>query len=92
MRLIVTRRASRKLQSIRSHIEKDDPLAARRVEGRIFALLDHLTANPKLGRTWDANTRALVVTPYPYRIHYSLADDALTIITFAHTAQRPPRL
>ena len=65
---------------------------AFRVLTRIKALTDMLAQHPRLGPAWDERTRAMNVTPYPYRIHYRIdeAGETVEVITIAHTSQRPP--
>jgi plasmid stabilization system protein ParE len=45
---------------------------------------------PEIAPEWVGGpTRALAVSGLPYRIHYWLRQDAVEIITIAHTSRKP---
>ena len=74
-------------------IARDDPGAARMVVRRIHEAVDHLKANPALGRPGRVpGTRELVVsgTPYivPYRVRPRL--NRIEVLRVFHASRRLP--
>lgn len=93
MKIIFSPRALLRLREIQAYIAYANVTAAARVVSRIRQSAEILSDHPRIGRDWDANTRALVVSGLTYRIHYRIDETAgvVEIITVAHTNQKPPR-
>ena len=93
MKVVFSPRAVRRHRQIQAYIAYDNVTAAAKVVNRIRQCAEILADHPKLGREWDAHTRAFVVSGLPYRIHYRIDEsaDLVEIITVAHVSQKPPR-
>ncbi len=93
MKVVFSPLALMRLREIQAYIAYDNVTAAATVLSRIRQSTETLADHPKLGRQWDARTRALVVSGLPYCIYYRIDEAAETveIITVAHTSQKPPR-
>ena len=93
MKVVFSPRALLRLREIQAYIAYDNVTAAVMVVNRIRQSTEMLADHPKLGKEWDSQTRALVVSGLPYRIHYRIDETAETVevITVAHTSRRPPR-
>lgn len=93
MKLIFSPIAEDRLREIQAYVAFNGGLnSALRVMLRIRQSAQMLTDFPLLGPVWDgSSTRMLLVSGLPYRIHYRLLEDAVEIITVAHTSQNPPR-
>jgi plasmid stabilization system protein ParE len=75
-----------------THIESDDPAAARLVARRITEAVDLLAAQPAIGRTGRvAGTRELLVPETRYLIPYRVRRGVVEIMRVFHTSRRPPR-
>ncbi|MCJ2139250.1 type II toxin-antitoxin system RelE/ParE family toxin [Methylobacterium sp. E-066] len=73
-----------------SEIAQASPQGARRVQGRIQAVLDFLLDQPRSGRlTSLGNLRRIPVQPYPYIIFYEVSEDGVVIIGIRHGARAP---
>lgn len=90
MKLAFSPRARGRLREIQTHLAfVADLNTALRVVTRIQQSTEILCDFPGLGPRWQGGeTRALIVSGLPYRIHYRLKDDTV----HAHTSQKPPRL
>ncbi len=88
MRIRYTRRAIKNLDSIRTHISKDNPKAAWVVASFIRRSINILKEWPYSGRaTEKENVRRLVVTNYPYVVHYTFRSNDVVILNVLHTSQ-----
>jgi toxin ParE1/3/4 len=76
------------LASIRRHVARDDPMAARRVGGRILSAAERLLDHPASGRTGRIpETRELVVAALPYVIPYRVRGEEVQILRVLHAAR-----
>ncbi len=93
MKVAFSPRALLRLREIQSYIAYDNVSAAARVVQRIRQSAEMLADYPQLGVSWDARSRALVVSGTTYRLHYRInaKADTVEIITVAHTSHKPPR-
>ena len=93
MKIELSPRARRDLLSIRRYISKDNPAAADQTLRRIRRAVDQLALIPELGRPWqDGPTRALSIAGIPYRVHYMIKGDVISVLTIWHTSRRAPTL
>ena len=93
LKIEISPRARRDLISIRRYIAKDNPAAADRTLQRIRRAVDNLALIPELGRPWEGGpTRALSVAGVPYRVHYRIKDDVISVLTVWHTSRLGPTL
>ena len=96
MQIVWTETAIRHLVAIQAYIERDKPMAARRVAKVIRETVSHLAMHPYLGTPGrKPGTRELVIAGMPYIVPYRVHDDRLTILAVLHGARRrrrtPPR-
>ena len=90
MRLRYTSPALADLGSILDHIAANSPQGARRVHARIQALVDLLSAHPRIGRrTEDPTIRRMPTTPYPYLVFYEVTETEIIIHAVRHAARDP---
>ena len=91
MRLVASGRAARRVGRIGTHISRDSPAAARRVEQALREAFDALASQPGLGRPFGRNVRRYVVPRLPYLVFYRPDDllDEVLILTVRHARQRP---
>lgn len=90
MKLRYTRRALRHLESIRVYLLERDAAASARVMGRVAAVMELLTAFPRMGHeTAVPGTRVMVVAGLPYIVAYAIAAEAdeLVVLGVFHAAQ-----
>ena len=78
----------RSLISIEAYIARDDPNAATRLGGRVFAAGESLAIFPNRGRPAGNGVRQLA-TVSPYIIRYRVHGDTVTILSIRHGARRP---
>jgi addiction module RelE/StbE family toxin len=95
-RVRFTKRAQADLQSLFTHISRDNPDAARALATRIRKACRGLRANPRIGpvvREFGMDTIRERVVP-PYRIVYQIRDDEIRILAVVHgrALVRPPVL
>jgi toxin ParE1/3/4 len=81
------RGALRDLNSIFAYISKDDPIAARKVIGRIREVADLLADAPRLGRQGQQGRRFLSVAGLPYVIIHRIHGESVQIVAIFHTAR-----
>ena len=93
MKLIISPLAAHRLREIQAHIALDGNLnAALRVVLRIRQTAEILTDFPELGPRWrGGQTRVLVVSGLPYRLHYRVEGGVVENLTVSHTSQKPRR-
>lgn len=90
-RLLWTRRALRRLESIGDFIAADSPKAAAKVMLRLQAVTANLRTHPAIGRTGRiAGTRELVLPDLPYIIAYRVTAANVQILSIVHASQRWP--
>jgi toxin ParE1/3/4 len=86
------------LSSILDYIAAHSPQGAKRVQGRIQAIIDLLLIHPHIGvRTDDPAIRRLTTPPYPYLVFYEIAETEIIIhrepifanITFGKRTAKP---
>ena len=64
------------------------PLAAKRFELAISAILEGIAAHPERGRELRPRVRRVVMRLFPYTVIYRLERDSLEIMAFAHASRR----
>ncbi len=90
MKLRYTLPALADLESILDYIASVSPHGAKRVQRRIQAIIDLLSAHPEIGgRTDDPDIRRLATLPYPFLIFYQIAKDEIVIHAIRHAARNP---
>jgi plasmid stabilization system protein ParE len=78
------------LGSILDYIAADSPDGAKRVQGRIQAIIDLLLAHPEIGiRTDDPTIRRLTTPPYPFLVFYEVMENEIIIHAVRHAARNP---
>jgi plasmid stabilization system protein ParE len=78
------------LSSVLDYIAAHSPQGARRVQGRIQAIIDLLLLYPGIGtRTDDPAIRRMTTLPYPYVIFYEATEAGLVIHAIRHSARDP---
>jgi toxin ParE1/3/4 len=93
MKAIVRESAYADLERIRTWIENDRPVAARRVIDLILENIERLARFPLMGRAGRvAGTLEWVVPSLPYIVVYTVnpRDDEIAIIAVFHGAQQRP--
>ncbi len=91
MRLKWHRKARQDLRKLRAYIAEDNPKAAADVAARILQAVEHLPANPAIGRPGRVmDTRELVVVNTPYLIPYRVMGDVIVILRVLHGARQWP--
>ena len=93
MRVVWNDEALDDLERIRDYIEEENPAAAIRAFQRLHDRLQHLAANPRMGRSGRvAETREFVFSDLPYigiyRIHTN--GNLVEILNIIHTARKYP--
>ncbi len=92
MRLRLTVRALRDLESIEAYIEKENPAVAHSVMSQIAQAFDWLCLFPNLGRRSDRpGTRQMAIPGLPLVIVYRLAGETIDVLTVFHSAQHPDK-
>lgn len=84
-------RARRDLEEIFAYIASENPEAAVRVRQAIFRTIRFVGARPYVGTRNARATelRSLLVSRYPYRVHYLLRGSEVWIVHIRHAARRP---
>ena len=90
-RLEWSARAAHDLLAIEAYIAVDNPVAAGRVEEYIIERTELLCEHPFLGRAPAASKpRRLVLTRYPYNVHYRVTSKKIRVVRVLHQALRFP--
>lgn len=91
MRVRVSPRARRDLQSIRDFYLAENSNAAERVAQEILRAIALLRHQPSIGirSIRRSDIRSKLVTGLPYRIHYRIRGAVLEILHVRHTSRRP---
>jgi len=84
--------AEHDLRAIRDYlIEHADSESAQRVRQYLYGRIERLRHAPQIGvRTTHPDIRLLPPTRYPYRIYYTLTEEAIVILHIRHSARRDP--
>ncbi len=91
MRIIWRPMALLGLESTREHIEKNNPVAARRVHEEILDAVRGLADFPHRGRAGRVGgTRELVTPGTPYIVAYTAAKGEINVIAVLHGARKWP--
>jgi plasmid stabilization system protein ParE len=92
VKLIWSESTIQDLQDIVSYIGRIDPGAASRMRDRSLTTTNHLKRQPFMGRPGVLHETREAVPHSSYRIVYSVASEAVTILGVVHTARRWPPL
>ncbi len=94
LRIVLHRRAEHDLQDIQSYLlQQAGSQAAERVRAHLRRKIRLLGNNPRMGKaTSDPEIRTVAPTRYPYRVYYTLTNDAVIILHIRHSARRDPNL
>ncbi|MBI2312955.1 MAG: type II toxin-antitoxin system RelE/ParE family toxin [Betaproteobacteria bacterium] len=88
-RLEFARRAALDLLAIDAYIARDNPKAATAVVEYVLQQADLLLRHPFTGKpTKPGAPRKLVLTRYPYNIHYRVTATKIRIVRVLHQARR----
>jgi len=92
LKLRLDPQAKRDLADIRGYlIENAGTGTAERVRKHLRGRINLLPERPLIGvATSEPGIRILAPTRYPYRIYYTVTDDAIVILHIRHTARREP--
>jgi toxin ParE1/3/4 len=90
MRVVYAAAALARLEAIRTHIARDNPVAAARVVERlIIEAAESLAFFPQRGVAGrKPGTRRLVLPDLPYSLDYRVRGDVVEILAAWHGAQR----
>lgn len=92
MKLKILPRVARDMQSIRSHIERDDAAAANQVVAKLVYSIEMIISRPEIGRPAEGrNIREWTVPGLPYIIPYQFKADELVILRVYHTRRKRPK-
>ena len=84
-------RAARDVLAIDLYLSAENPNAAFQVVEHIIERAEQLCRHPFLGRSLGSGRpRKLVLTRYPYNIHYRLSATKVRIVRVLHQARRAP--
>ena len=85
-----TTSAQSDLENIQKYIYENNKDAARDVIAHIINKIETiLIQNPGAGRPGRVlSTRELVITKYPYIIHYQVREDCIYILRVMHTSRK----
>jgi plasmid stabilization system protein ParE len=85
-----TVRAASDLATILNYLDTRSPVGAKNVKIRLFALIDTLAEQPRMGRpTGKRNVRRVSANPYPYLIFYRATATEIIIDGVRHGSRRP---
>lgn len=84
-------RAARDVLAIDAYLSAENPKAASEVVEHILRRAEQLRRHPFLGKSLGpGRPRKLVLTRYPYNIHYRLTATKVRIVRVLHQARREP--
>jgi plasmid stabilization system protein ParE len=67
------------------------PLIADNIRRHLHQRIDRLRRTPQLGiASSEPHIRVLPAAKYPYRIYYTVAEDAVVILPIRHSARHDP--
>jgi len=79
------------LEQIADYIAQDNPIAANRMVGRLWASVKILASHPETGRSGRVyGTRELVVSQTPFIIPYRISNSEIQILRVLHGARKWP--
>ena len=84
--------ATRQVDEIYNYIARDNPVAAKKVVDRIYAIASYLADYPRAGRATDLrDVHVIPALPYPYLIFYRFVPkrEEVRILRVRHGARRP---
>jgi toxin ParE1/3/4 len=91
LKVRLTPRAQRDIESIRNYLLQHNSRAAEKVRLAIIGAVDVLSKNPMMGPPSDEpGIRIKLVPPLPYRIYYRASSLSIEILHVRHTARREP--
>jgi plasmid stabilization system protein ParE len=92
VKVIFTDEALRDLDKILEFIEENYPAILAAFERRVRATAQRVGRWPKSAQEVEQRPgiRAVPLTPYPYRLFYRIAGDALEVLYIHHAARREP--
>lgn len=92
MRVKWLRKALGNLDEEATHIEAEDPRAARLAVERVLNAVETLASYPALGRPGRVSgTRELVVAKTRYLVPYRVRGDVIEVLRVFHTSRRVPK-
>jgi toxin ParE1/3/4 len=78
------------LNAILDYISAHSPQGARRVQKRIWDIINLVLAYPDIGiRTDDPTIRRLTTPPYPYCVLYEATETEIIVHAVRHAARDP---
>ena len=84
-------RAAHDVLTIDAYLSAENPNAALEVVEHIVERAEQLRRHPFLGRSLGSGRpRKLVLTRYPYNVHYRLTGSRVRILRVLHQARRMP--
>ena len=84
-----TRTIIRQIDAALTHLETQNPKAARGLQERISVVVVLLQTHPLGAReTSRRNIRRFPLGTYPYLLDYSVGDDEIVLRRFRHTSRR----
>jgi plasmid stabilization system protein ParE len=90
VKLRYTLAALAELDEVLGNIALQSPKGAKRIQGRLHAVINLLLEHPLSGVATDERPmRRIVVRPYPYLIYYELSADEIVIVGIRHGARDP---
>lgn len=92
MKVVWFKTAIGDLESAKSYITQDNPLAAQQVVSKIKYAVSLLSEQPGTGRPGRVqNTKEPVVDRTPYILPYRIRDNRIEILRVLHVARRWPK-
>lgn len=89
MKAVLTDLALGDLESLRSFVTVENPIAAQQIVARLFEAIEGLLRHPGMGRPGRVPaTRELVVAPY--LIVYTVESEQLMVLRIIHGARNWP--
>ncbi len=90
MKLRYTLAALAELDEVLGNIALQSPKGAKRIQTRLYAIINLLLEHPHSGvATDEGKLRRIVVRPYPYLIYYVPSADEIVIVGIRHGARDP---
>ncbi len=88
VQVVWTKRAISDLESIRTYVAQDRPMAADRLADKLFRAGNALDQKSDRGRRISGNRRELTHVR-PYLIRYRVKAEAVEILALRHQARKP---
>ena len=85
-----TAQAVSDIQALRSYVEQDKPLAAKKLVLKIISLIEEdLILQPGMGRPGrKVGTRELIIPSTPYFVPYRIKGDTIEVVRVLHGAMQ----